>query len=265
MTYTETDLVASMRRLTGGELAELTPSQWNRLDQFHSGGAEAVERLLPSLGLTPSMTVLDVGSGFGGPARQLARTAGCRVVGVDITPAYVNAADELTRSAGLGDQVSFFCTDIATFDHAEFDAAYTMHVQMNVEDKKSFFTEIGRRLRPGAHLATFEICRQGDNDPSPPLPWSLDGTDSFLATADELRDTIQWSGFELIEWVDETDWVRGWFAKLTGQGAAGGTPATLQTLLSNGHARMQNLVIALNSGVVTVQRGAFVVAPSFVT
>jgi methyltransferase family protein len=129
VTYTETDLVATIEQLAGADLAALTQPQRDQFDQFHSGGSEAVDLLQPSLQLTPGMTVL--------------------VVGVDITPAYVDAAQALTRTAGLDNQVSFLCNDIATLDRLDFDAAYTMHVQMNVEDKKTFFTEIARRLRLG--------------------------------------------------------------------------------------------------------------------
>jgi cyclopropane fatty-acyl-phospholipid synthase-like methyltransferase len=46
---------------------------------------------------------LDVGSGFGGPARQIARRTGNHVTGIDITPAYVSAARDLTAKAGLRD------------------------------------------------------------------------------------------------------------------------------------------------------------------
>ena len=262
MTYTETDLVASIEHLAGeADLASLTQQQWDGLDQFHAGGSQAVDRILPSLGLATGMTVLDVGSGFGGPARQVARSTGCTVVGVDITSAYVDAAEALTRTAGLDEQVSFSCSNIATFDRTGFDAAYTMHVQMNVADKLAFFTEISHRLRPGARLATFEVCRIGDTEPTLPLPWSLDGTDSFLATADELRDTIQSSGFDVVEWVDETAWVRQWFANVAARMAAGGTRATLPALLTDGPTRMMNFAAALATGVVTVHRGSFVLAP----
>ncbi|MEY9966816.1 sarcosine/dimethylglycine N-methyltransferase [Streptacidiphilus sp. MAP12-16] len=260
MTYTETDLVASIERLAGDGLAALSQEQRDQFDQFHSGGAEAVDRLLASLHLASGMRVLDVGSGFGGPARQVARRTGCTVVGVDITPAYVHAAVALTDTAGLSGQVSFFCGDIAGFDPAEFDAGYTMHVQMNVADKKAYFTEIARRLRPGARFATFEVCLSGDAQPTPPLPWSLDGSDSFLATADELRATIQSSGFELVEWVDETAWVRRWFEDLGRRIAAGGTQATLPALLADGPTRMLNFAVALATGVLTVHRGSFILA-----
>jgi cyclopropane fatty-acyl-phospholipid synthase-like methyltransferase len=260
MTYSETDLVASIERLAGDDLTALTQEQRDQLDQFHSGGAEAVDRLLPSLGLVPGMTVLDVGSGLGGPARQVARSTGCTVVGVDITPAYVDAALNLTYAAGLAERVRFFCSDIANFDRTEFDAAYTMHVQMNVADKLTYFTEIAHRLRPEAHFATFEVCRSGEDQPTPPLPWSVDGTDSFLVTADELRDTIQSSGFELVEWVDETAWVRQWFEDLGKRLAADGTRVNLAALLNDGPARMVNFATAIFTGVLTVQRGSFILA-----
>lgn len=260
MTYTETDLVATIERLAGADLAALTQLHRDKFDQFHSGGSEAVERLRPSLHLAPGMTVLDVGCGLGGPARQIARSAGCKVVGVDITPAYIDAAQALTRTAGLDDRVSFICGDISAVDRTDFDAAYTMHVQMNIADKKTYFTEIARRLRPGARLATFEVCVTGATQPTPPLPWSLDGTDSYLATADQLRDTIASSGFEILEWVDETQWILRWFADLGQRVATAGNAATLPAILNDGPTRMMNLAGALAAGVVSVHRGSFILA-----
>jgi sarcosine/dimethylglycine N-methyltransferase len=260
VTYTETDLIAKIERLAEADLAALTQPQRDQFDQFHSGGSEAVDRLLPSLHLAPEMTVLDIGSGLGGPARQIARSSGCTVVGVDITSAYVDTAQALTRTAGLDNHVSFICSDIAALDRDGFDAAYTMHVQMNVADKKTFFAEVARRLRPGARFATFEVCLTGDSQPTPPLPWSLDGTDSYLVTADQLRDTIAASGFETLEWIDETRWVLRWFENLGKRMAAGGSAATLPALLNDGPARMMNLAVALTTGVVSVHRGSFILA-----
>jgi sarcosine/dimethylglycine N-methyltransferase len=257
MTYAETNLVATIERLSGGGLAALTQAQRDQLDQFHSGGTEAVDRIVPSLGLKPGMTVLDVGSGLGGPARQVARTTGATVIGVDITPAYVEGAQTLTQAAGLDAQVSFVCSDIAALDRTDFDAAYTMHVQMNVADKQTFFAEIGRRLRPGARLATFEVCRTDEGRPSLPLPWSLDGSDSFLATAEELCDTIRSSGLQLVEWVDETTWIHEWFGHVGRGMVAAGTAATLPALLDDGPRRMINFAAGVADGALTIHRGTF--------
>ncbi len=261
MTYSERDLVATIEHLAGADLGALTQTQLDGLDQFHVGGAEAVDRLLPSLGLTSGQTALDVGSGFGGPARQVARMTGGQVVGVDITQAYVDAATALTATAGLSEQVEFVCADVDQLGRSDFDAAYTMHVQMNVADKEAFFGGIADRLRPGAPLATFEICRSGSADPNLPLPWSIDGSDSFLATPDDLLATIRDCGFEPIEWVDETAWVLDWFQQRGTRAAAAGTDATLPALLADGPTRMMNLAAALYGGILTVRRGAFKLAP----
>ena len=260
MTYTETDVVAAIEGLAARPVTALTQAERDQIDQFHAGGAEAVDRIRPSLRLAPGMTVLDVGSGFGGPARQIAGSTGAEVVGVDITTAYVEAARELTEAAGLADQVRFVCSDIAALEPTGFDAAYTMHVQMNVADKAAFFAEIGHRLRPGARLATFEVCRTGDSDPALPLPWSLDGTDSHLVGADELCRTIASAGFELVEWVDETAWVREWFQQVAARlAAAPARPAAvLPALLQDGPVRMMNFAAAVMGGVVSIQRGCFI-------
>jgi cyclopropane fatty-acyl-phospholipid synthase-like methyltransferase len=256
VTYAETDIATSIERLSGTALAALTQHQRDQLDQFHVGGPAAVDRLLPGLALMPGMTVLDVGSGLGGPARQVARTTGCTVVGIDITQAYVDAAEALTET----EQVRFRCTDLAALGPQGFDAAYTMHVQMNVADKKTFFAQIARQLRPGARLATFEVCRNGAADPAPPLPWSLDGTDSHLVTAEQLRTTIESCGFETAEWVDETDWVRRWFERAAARMQAAPSHATLPALLDGGPARMLNFAAAIVNGVVSIHRGSFTLA-----
>lgn len=255
MTYTETDVVASIERLSGAALTALTQAQRDQFDQFHAGGPEAVDRLLPGLRLATGMSVLDVGSGLGGPARQVARSTGCRVVGVDITSAYVDAARALTDTAGLSDRVEFVCADIAALEPAQFDAAYTMHVLMNVADKKTFIAEIARQLRRGARLAIFEVCRNGDAAPNPPLPWSLDGTDSHLVTADEMRRTIEACGFELVEWVDDSAWVRQWFQEAAPRMAA--AQATLPAILSDGPTRMFNYLAAIANDVVSIHRASF--------
>jgi sarcosine/dimethylglycine N-methyltransferase len=260
VTYSETDLVSSIETLAGAELGALTQPQRDGIDQFHSGGSEAVDRLLPGLRLGPGMTVLDVGSGLGGPARQIALATGCTVVGVDITASYVDAATALTDAVGLGGQVEFLCADLTSVDQDDFDAAYTIHVQMNVADKLAFFAEIAKRLLPGARLATFEACRSGQDDPALPLPWSIDGTDSFLATPADLHASIQDAGFEPVEWVDETAWILQWFQELGIRLDAADTAATLPALLTDGPTRMMNFAGALSNDILTVHRGAFKLA-----
>ena len=257
MTYSETAIVDTIERLAGVSVDDLTQAELDAIDQYHAGGHDAVARLLPALDLRPGTTALDVGAGFGGAARQLARTTGCRVVGVDVTADYVTAANELTRRAGLADRVSFRHVDIADLGRSDFDAAYTIHVQMNVADKATFYGQIGAHLRPGGRLAIFEVCR-GVGTPTLPLPWSLDGSDSYLATADDLRAMITDCGFETVEWSDDGEWIKQWFADAGRRLMADPARASLPALLTDGPTRMVNFAAAVANGAVTIRRGAFV-------
>jgi hypothetical protein len=45
-----------------------TPEQLNLLDQYHIGGLAAVDYAAAAMALSPDNRVLDIGSGFGGPA-----------------------------------------------------------------------------------------------------------------------------------------------------------------------------------------------------
>ena len=68
------------------------------------------EELADKVGFRPGMLVLDAGSGFGGPARQIAEDYGCRVIGVDCDPVRVLYAIRQTQRLRLSDQVSFCWT-----------------------------------------------------------------------------------------------------------------------------------------------------------
>jgi ubiquinone/menaquinone biosynthesis C-methylase UbiE len=261
MTYAETAVGQTIARLLS-EQPGLDPSAdgaLDGLDQFHLGGAEATDRLIDDLALAAGDRLLDVGSGFGGPARQLARRTGARVTGIDITPAYVDAARDLAARTGLSDLVDFQVADIASFEPDPlFQAAITMHVQMNIQDKAAWFAQIARCLVPGAPLAVWEVCQPrlgGSGSLTWPMPWSLDGTDSFVTSADLLRAAIEQGGFTTTEWTNETAWVQAWITKAFGNGPPAG-PA-LPMLLDDGYTRVINLAAAVGDGSVEIWRGVF--------
>jgi len=61
-------------------------------DSFHPGGAALTSKLIRRLEVGADTAVVDVGSGPGISALQLARELGCDVVGVELSPTSVAAA-----------------------------------------------------------------------------------------------------------------------------------------------------------------------------
>lgn len=199
----------------GPEDQRLAPQQLAPLDQFHTRGLAATAELASLAGIAAGMAVLDVGSGIGGPARFLAATYGCRVTGVDLSEAFVDAARYLTRRTGQSGQVSFETASALAlpFDDGGFDAVLLQHVAMNVADRPALYREIRRVLKPGGKFATFDVVSNGGGLHYP-VPWARTPETSFLLTVEATREAIETAGFRTIARQDDTEAARAWITRL---------------------------------------------------
>jgi sarcosine/dimethylglycine N-methyltransferase len=203
----------------GPEDRRLTPQELAALDQFHTRGLAATAELAGLAGIAADKSVLDVGSGVGGPARFLAATYGCRVVGVDLSEAFVEAARYLTERTGQSERASFHTSDALAlpFDDGRFDVALLQHVAMNIADRARLYREIRRVLKTGGKFATFDIVLTS-GEPHYPVPWARTAATSFLLTAAATRVAIEPAGFRTIAWQDDTEAAKAWFAQLRASG-----------------------------------------------
>ncbi|BCG90283.1 SAM-dependent methyltransferase [Mesorhizobium sp. 113-3-9] len=203
----------------GPEDQLLTPQQLGALDQFHTRGLAATAELAQLADITAGMSVLDVGSGVGGPARFLAATYGCRVIGVDLSEPFVDAARYLTGRTGQGGQLSFLTASALElpFDDGRFDIVLLQHVAMNISDRARLYREIRRVLKSGGRFATFDVVL-GSGQPHYPLPWARTPATSFLLTSDATREAIEPAGFHMLAWQDDTEAAKTWFGQLRASG-----------------------------------------------
>jgi ubiquinone/menaquinone biosynthesis C-methylase UbiE len=215
------DLVAramELLREAGKDLSRLSIDDLGGLDEFHLRGREATLSLARRLSLAGGERVLDIGSGIGGPARRLASLAAVDVVGVDLTPAYVDLANALSRLVGLEARVRFEVADALSlpFPDARFDVAWTQHVQMNIADKDRFLAEIFRVLVPGGRLALYDILQGPGGEVAYPMPWASHPSMSHLATPGAFRAAMERAGFVVESWEDVTATCRDWAARRYG-------------------------------------------------
>jgi sarcosine/dimethylglycine N-methyltransferase len=208
----------------GPEHQRLTPQQLGTLDQFHTRGLAATTELAKLAGITADMSVLDVGSGVGGPARVLAATHGCRVTGVDLSAPFVDAARYLTERTGLSGQVSFQTASALElpFDDGRFNVALLQHVAMNISDRARLYREIRRVLKSGGRFATFDVVLNSGEPHYPvpyyPVPWARTPATSFLLTAAATREAIEPAGFRALVWQDDSEVAKAWIAQLRASG-----------------------------------------------
>ncbi|MGP0090195.1 MAG: class I SAM-dependent methyltransferase [Xanthobacteraceae bacterium] len=203
----------------GPEEQRLTPPQLAALDQFHTRGLAATAELAKLAGITADTSVLDVGSGVGGPARFLAATCGCRVTGVDLSEPFVDAARYLTERTGQSAQVSFEVASALAlpFDGDRFNVVLLQHVAMNIADRARLYGEIRRVLKSGGRFATFDVVLKS-GEPHYPVPWARTPATSFLLTAAATREAIEAAGFRTLAWQDDTEAAKAWIAQLRASG-----------------------------------------------
>jgi len=217
--YTPAGLTERLNAVLGPETRPLTPQQLGALDQFHTRGLAATADLAKLVGITAHMSVLDIGSGIGGPARFLAATYGCRVTGVDLSESFVEAARYLTARTGQSDLVSFQVANALElpFGDGTFDVVLLQHVAMNIADRASLYREIRRVLKSGGRFAMFDVVLNG-GEPHYPVPWARTAQTSFLLTANATREVIEQAGFRQLVSQDDTEAAKEFFAQLRASG-----------------------------------------------
>lgn len=238
----------------GRDPDHIDPGDLKLVDEFHIGGAGATAALLSDLDIRPGMDVLDIGCGIGGPARTIALEKKANVTGLDLTPAFVEAAITLSRMAGMGDRVQFrvgSALDLP-FADASFDLATLLHVGMNIADKPKLFREAHRVLRPNGVFAVYEVARTGDGALSFPVPWAESEDLSALATPDAYRDAAAGAGFRLDRETDRRSMALDFFDRIRAE-AAGATPSPLGLHLLMGPTigqKMANMIDAIKNGTI---------------
>ncbi len=205
-------ILAALRE-DGKDPDNLKPQNLIGLGEMHIRGHEATRELAMQMGLTHEMKVLDVGCGVGGPSRFLAAQYGCHVTGIDLTEEFCKTARDLAERVRLGDHLTYRQADALDLPYkdGEFDAVWTQHVQMNIEDKQRFYAELFRVLKQGGKLGFYDIVTGEAGEPFYPVPWAADASISHLAGEAELKTLIEEAGFLVKVWQDTTAAGLSWF------------------------------------------------------
>ena len=116
----------------------------------------AESREIPRLTrITAASEVLEIGSGSGRYALQVAATTGCRVLGVDINEPGIANANRLAAEENLAERVRFEKCDASEplpFEEAAFDAVFSNDVLCHVPGRAKLLHELYRVLKPGGRL-----------------------------------------------------------------------------------------------------------------
>lgn len=119
-------------------------------DQVSRGIADAIEHAVDALEPQPGERILDVATGTGWAARQLAER-GATVTGVDFGAGVIEAAKALSIGAGIDFRVGD--AEALEFPDNHFDAVISTFGTMFARDPEAVASELARVVRPGGRIS----------------------------------------------------------------------------------------------------------------
>lgn len=199
----------------GGE--DIHIGLYEETDDIAEASRRTVERMAAKVpGLGQDTRIIDLGAGYGGAARYLARTHGCNVVCLNLSKVQNETNRRLTVAQGLSERVrvehgSF--EEVAEQD-AAFDVVWSQDAFLHSGRRDAVVGEAWRLLRPGGMLVFTDPMQADDCPPDVLQPvydrihlQSLGSFGFYRATAEAL-------GFETVSIDDQTHNLRTHYARV---------------------------------------------------
>lgn len=172
------------------------------------GGAGNVARMLKGIP-TQGKRILDIGSGLGGPAFEMARTHGARVIGIDLEAPLVQQAQRAALEQGLQDQCSFRAVGRGPleFEDDSFDVVISAGAVTQTADKTALFRECRRVLRPGGWLSCYDWLSSGEEISDDMRYWfKMEELTYALETLADYAEYLDRAGFVDVHTEDASGW-----------------------------------------------------------
>ena len=167
-------------------------------------------------GLTAESHVLDMGAGFGGAARWLAKNHGCKVTALNLSTVQNQRDRQMNREQGLDHLVEVVDGSFEEVPHpdASFDFIWSQDAILHSGDRDKVMDEVKRLLKPGGQFV-FTDPMASDECPDGVLQPILDrihlenlGSPGFYQKA--LADR----GFRDLGYKDHTDQLINHYARV---------------------------------------------------
>lgn len=139
-------------------------------DDLDTAQANKQRHLAAKLLLEPGVSVLDIGSGWGGLALYLARVGGGQVTGLTLSDKQVKMANRRAAEAGLSDRVRFYLRDYreetGTYDRI---VSVGMFEHVGINHYREFFSTVRKLLAEDGLCVLHSIGRMAG--PSTTCAW----------------------------------------------------------------------------------------------
>lgn len=173
-------------------------------DQMHYLGTETLDQAARVLNIELDQNLIDVGAGYGGPARYLASRFNCYVTCLERQKHIHDVASYFTGLVGLQDKVRHIHGDLLTSNlpQKKYDHLLSLLVILHIPEKKEAFRHLAGLLKHNGKIYLEDFYQK-----SPLTAKEQDDLLRIVAcpsllTQDRYIDELQQAGFGNIEFID---------------------------------------------------------------
>lgn len=163
-----------------------------------------VERMADKVKLDASKKVLDVGAGYGGAARYLAKNYGCDVVALNLSEVENERDRQMNKEQGLEDKIEVLDGSFENipYEDSSFEVVWSQDAILHSGERQKVIDEVARVLKPGGEFVMTDPM-QADNCPEGVLGPILERIHlSSLGSPSFYKQAAEQAGLEFIEFED---------------------------------------------------------------
>ena len=137
-------------------------------ESIRDASRRTVATMAAEIPLTPETKVLDIGAGYGGSARFLAREYGCPVTCLNLSSVQNERNRRLTSEQDLADLVSVVEGNFEDLPFApeSFDVVWSQDAILHSSHRERVFAEVARVLSPGGRFVCTDPMQSETADPT---------------------------------------------------------------------------------------------------
>ncbi|KTW28703.1 sterol 24-C-methyltransferase [Pneumocystis jirovecii RU7] len=180
--------------------------RFSRGESFSKAIARHEHYLASHAGIREGETVLDIGSGVGGPALEISVFTGANIVGINNNDYQIERAQFYAQKKGLSDKLSFVKGDFMQMPFSDnyFDKVYSIEATVHAPSLEGVYGEAFRVLKPGGIFALYEWVLLDKYDETNPehrkIVYGIEIGDSIpkMFKVSESEAALRKVGFEII-------------------------------------------------------------------
>jgi len=186
-------------------------------EDIAEASARTVRHMASKLDLKPGAQVIDIGSGYGGAARYLAREKGAHVTCLNVSEKENARNRRLTEEQGLEDNIEIVhgVFEDMPFPDNSFDVVWSQEAILHSGDRKRVLKEVARVLKPGGDFIFTDPMQATTSDDASDYQPIYDRIHlPDMESIEVYKTTLEDLGFETVEIEDLTHQLRNHYARV---------------------------------------------------